>query len=151
MTEVNFYKLVRSSAEGVLPRLLEKIIKDSLRATILFQNNEKLEEFDEILWTYESRSFIPHTKFTDKNLFHQPIILSMNEKNLNNSDILITIDGSSPSSLDNFEKYMDIFDGNFEDQYKLAITRIENLINKGYKVNCWTQNNSGWEKVNSFS
>ena len=150
MTEINFYKLTRSSIEKLIPRLLEKILKENSRVLFLFKEEKNIIKYDEFLWTYKNDSFIPHSTTISKNFEFQPIILSLSEENCNDADIILTIDGCVPNSIENYKKFIDIFDGQNKNLYEEALSRIENLSNKGYKVNCWTQSASGWVKNVSF-
>jgi len=145
VTDINFYKLTRSSFEKLVPRLLEKILNEGSSVAFLFKEKERLKYFDEFLWVYSADSFLPHSTDNAFNNKLQPLLLALDEKNLNNPDVFITIEGFYPDCLNKYKKIIDIFDGKNKETFNDALVRVENIKNKGYKVNCWKQENTGWE------
>ena len=150
MTEINFYNITKSSVEKLLPRLLEKILEEGSSIAFLFKNIEVLQYMDDFLWTYKRESFIPHS--TDDSMYNnsQPILLSLKDENINNADVLITIEGFLTENINNYMKIIDIFDGNDKEIFEDALVRIEKIKNKGYKVSYWNQDDSGWKKTEQY-
>jgi len=150
VTEINFYKITRSSVEKLLPRLLEKIIQEGSMVNFLFKNQNRLEYIDDFLWTYSNESFIPHYVDDSNYINVHPILLSLSENINNNADVFVTIEGYLPENIEKYKKIIDIFDGKDDQIIKDALVRVENIKNKGYKVDCWRQEISGWEKSDKY-
>ncbi len=150
MTEINFYNITKSSVEKLLPRLLEKILQEGSNISFLFKNIEVLQYMDDFLWTYKKESFIPHS--TDDSMYYnsQPILLSLKDENINNADVLVTIEGFLTENINKYMKIIDIFDGNDKEIFEDALVRIEKIKNKGYKVSYWKQDDSGWKKTEQY-
>ncbi len=145
MTDINFYNLSRSSVEKLVPRLLEKILEEGSRVAFLFKEKDRLNYFDDFLWTYSKESFLPHSADNINKNQLQPLLLTLNEENLNDPDVFITIEGFCPECLSKYRKIIDIFDGKNMETRRDALVRVENIKNKGYKVNYWEQKSTGWE------
>tara|TARA_Y100000589_G_C27191815_1_gene645119 strand:- start:4215 stop:4673 length:459 start_codon:yes stop_codon:yes gene_type:complete len=150
VTEINFYKITRSSVEKLLPRLLEKIIQEGSMVNFLFKNQNRLEYIDDFLWTYSNESFIPHYVDDSNYINVHPILLSLSENINNNADVFVTIEGYLPENIEKYKKIIDIFDGKDDQIIKDALVRVEHIKNKGYKVDCWRQEISGWEKSDKY-
>ena len=60
MTNISFYHLIKRSLEHVLPKLLEKTLETGGRAVIFASSEERVKEIDDLLWTYEPNSWLPH-------------------------------------------------------------------------------------------
>ena len=150
MTEINFYKITRSSVEKLLPRLLEKIIQEGSMVNFLFKNQNRLEYIDDFLWTYSNESFIPHYVDDSNYINVHPILLSLSENINNNADVFVTIEGYLPENIEKYKKIIDIIDGKDDQIIKDALVRVEHIKNKGYKVDCWRQEISGWEKSDKY-
>ncbi|PPR77396.1 MAG: hypothetical protein CFH01_01560 [Alphaproteobacteria bacterium MarineAlpha2_Bin1] len=150
MTEINFYNITRSSVEKLLPRLLEKILQEGSTVDFLFKSLQKLEYIDDFLWTYTADSFIPHSTNDLNSSNLNLILLSLKEKDNNNADVFVTIEGFLPENIEKYKKVIDIFNGKDTEIFKDALDRVEKIRNKGYKVHCWRQENSGWEKAEQY-
>ena len=60
MTDISFYHLIKRSLENVLPKLLEKTLEAGGRAVIFASSEERVKEIDDLLWTYDPNSWLPH-------------------------------------------------------------------------------------------
>ena len=66
MTEVSFYHLTARPLESALPRLLERTLESNSRAVVITSSDERVEMLDDLLWTYDPASWLPHG--TKKNI-----------------------------------------------------------------------------------
>ncbi|MFT4252489.1 MAG: DNA polymerase III subunit chi, partial [Caulobacter sp.] len=74
--EIWFYHLERSSAEQVLPELLEKTLGRGWKALVRGGDPMRLNALDAHLWTFRDDSFLPHGLAEEPLAERQPVLLS---------------------------------------------------------------------------
>ena len=147
MTEVSFYHLERQSLDQVLPKLMERVIGAGLRAVVLAGSSERVERLNALLWTYDDASFLPHGARADGNLAEHPVFLTTEEENPNGATVLAVIDGVKPTYIGDFDRCLDIFNGNDEADVADARERWKKYKADGHEVVYWQQSPQGkWEK-----
>ena len=109
MTEIFFYKLKNSSIELFLISLIEKSISKKWNSIVLLDNIERMEEINDLLWTFDDTSFIPHGSQSDLNAEKQKVYLTCNEENPNNSKIIFSVDGIIIKKPDDWTRCVYIF------------------------------------------
>ena len=109
MTEIFFYKLKNTSIDLFLISLIEKSISKNWNSLVLLDNTERMEEINDLLWTFNDTSFIPHGSQSDLSPDKQNVYLTCNEENLNNSNIIFSIDGIIINEPDNWNRCIYIF------------------------------------------
>ena len=109
--EINFYEVDEGVVKAMGPVLL-KILDEKKRAFIFIKNLEKIKEIDASLWSYGRSKFIPHVTIFDKDFESekQPILISNEEKNLNNADYLIFLDEPNQDFLKGFSRSFYFFE-----------------------------------------
>ncbi len=147
MTEVSFYHLERQSLDQVLPKLMERVIGAGLRAVVLAGSQERVDRLNALLWTYDDESFLPHGASADGNVSEHPIFLTTEEENPNGATVLAVLDGVKPAYLGQFDRCLDIFNGNDEGDVADARERWKKYKAEGHDVVYWQQSPQGkWEK-----
>ena len=81
MTEIFFYKLKNTSIDLFLISLIEKSISKNWNSLVLLDNTERMEEINDLLWTFNDTSFIPHGSQSDPSPDKQNVYLTCNEEN----------------------------------------------------------------------
>lgn len=142
MTQISFYHLSSLTLEKALPKLLEKIILTKQNTIILTKNSDQTNLLNDIIWTYSTIKFIPHGSDKDKYPHEQPIYLTHEMQNPNNSSIFINLTGKL-HSIENFDKYLDIFDGNNEEDIKFARECFSKFKSDGFAIKYWKQQADG--------
>ena len=109
--EINFYEVDEGVVKAMGPILL-KILDEKKRAIIFIKNLDKIKEIDASLWSYGRSKFIPHVTIFDKDFesTEQPILISNEEKNLNNAHYLIFLDAPSKNFLNEFSRSFYFFE-----------------------------------------
>lgn len=145
MIRVDFYHLQKAPLEQVLPKLCEKAYATGKRIKILLGNEERVEFINALLWTYAEDSFLPHGSKKDGFVENQPIFISANEDNENNAQLLILADGAMPSIdlLSQYERILNIFDGNDEIALNNARTYWKQIKTLDGELHYWQQNERG--------
>lgn len=145
MVEINFYHLTSTPLEKALPKLLEKVV-DSGNRVCISTIAERIENIDKVLWNYSSKTFLAHGTENDPYPEIQPIYITASNDNPNGANILAIID-SEPLNIEEFEKCIDMFDGNSEEGLKKAKERLSKYKKLGFTITYWQQGIKGnWEK-----
>jgi DNA polymerase-3 subunit chi len=147
MMEVSFYHLSFSPLEKAIPKLLEKVVASNQRAVVIAANDELIDKYNEILWTYSSRTFLAHGSKKDGYCAEQPIYLTASNENPNGAKFIVITGGAVVSDISGFDKCLDIFDGSDEIELSKARERYKNYKQQGHNITYWKQTTEGnWEK-----
>jgi DNA polymerase-3 subunit chi len=141
---VDFYHLQSSPVERALPQLLERILKTGGRAVVMASSEDRVEALANTLWTYNPDAWLPHGTSKDGFADKQPIWLTEREENPNGAKFLVLTDGMASSRLNDFERCLDIFDGNHETMVAGARERWAAAKAAGHELHYWQQTDSGW-------
>ena len=132
--------------ERALPKLLEKALERGMRALVVAGSRERAAQLDELLWTYDPASFLPHGS-TGLDPERQPVWLAEDDANLNRASLLVLIDGQSSERLASFERAIDLFDGRDRAAVAAARERWQACKQAGHRLSYWQQTRQGgWEK-----
>ena len=77
ITQVSFYNILEDSLKTTA-RLVEKIYNAELSLLIFSHNSELIQSLNKIMWTFASKSFVPHGTLTDPMPEAHPILLGDN-------------------------------------------------------------------------
>ncbi len=155
MTELRFYHLQRRTLEQALPPLLEKVIERGMRAVVMTTSEERLEAFNQALWTWDAASFLPHGSAKDGFAADQPIWLTVTAENPNGATVLVLTDGADGGAgagtgagvLAGISLVCDLFDGNDGGAVAAARERWRRGKAAGHEMTYWQQSASGgWER-----
>lgn len=147
MTDIGFYHLQRTPLERALPKLLERVIGQGLRAVVIAGSEERVEALNTALWTYQDDSFLPHGSARDGNAEAQPIWLTVEDENPNGASVLVLTDGTDSAALERFERCVLLFDGTDEAALAAARRRWQAYKAAGHKLTYNQQTEQGgWEK-----
>ena len=146
LAEIGFYHLKTTPLERALPRLLERALKDGYRIVLMAGSTERVEHLNQLLWTYDDASFLPHGSARDGNAPRQPIFLTVAEGNPNQADMLVLVDGVRAADPGAYKRVCDMFDGNDETAVEAARQRWREAKLAGHALTYWEQTPSGWVK-----
>jgi DNA polymerase-3 subunit chi len=147
MTEVGFYHLTRTPLERALPKLLERVLANGMRAVVMAGSAERVAALDAALWTYEQLSFLPHGSARDGEAQSQPIWLTTDDENPNGAQVLVLTDGAASEHVGEFVRCLDMFDGRDPEAVQAARGRWKGFKDAGHALAYWQQNEAGgWEK-----
>lgn len=145
MTEISFYHLTTSPLEKALPKLLERAFSGGYKVCLLAESEARVEQLNQLLWTYEESSFLPHGSEKDEQPENQPILLSTVPNSLNNANLLVVTDGRSVN--EPYDRILDIFDGKNPEATASARERWKVYKSAGHEISYFSQNErGGWEK-----
>ncbi len=147
MTDIGFYHLTRTKLAQALPKLLEKVLDGGHRAVVRAGSEERVENLNSILWTYDAASFLPHGSARDGGGEYQPVWLTIGGDNPADAKILVLTDGVGAGDMAGFARCLEMFDGNDEQAVSAARARWSEYKGAGHTLTYWRQNdNGGWEK-----
>jgi DNA polymerase-3 subunit chi len=148
VTETLFYHLERRSLEDVLPDLCEKSLARGWRAVIRTDSAERSEALDTLLWTYSDESFLPHAQSGDGETDLQKIILTVEDENPNDAQILFCVGGARPkdwagAAISSLARVVMLFDGRDENALAAARANWKDAKAAGHDVTYWKETPSG--------
>ena len=148
MTEIRFYHLQSQSLEQALPGLLAKALQTGQNILVKTPDKRSAEHLNEILWTYDPNSFLPHGTEKDGHTDKQPIFITDQDENPNQADILILTYGTSLETIKDYKLCCEIFDGRSNEALQTARTKWKAYKNQGEEdLTYWQQTpQGGWEK-----
>lgn len=148
MTHINFYHLTQTDKMRALPRLMEKVVDAGQRAIIWSEDIQSIDMMNTVLWTYSTKTFIPHGVKVDGFSARQPIYLTTQDENPNRASVIAVMDEVIPDFVDSFEKCLYLFNGKDREHTQLARQQWKAMKDKGYSLDYWKQGSKGnWEKV----
>jgi DNA polymerase-3 subunit chi len=147
VTAVQFYHLTATPLERALPKLVEKIYGAGHRVLLVDSVAERLDILNQVLWTYSTLTFLPHSSTKEPQPEEQPILLSPTITNTNHAEILLVTDGTAVTRENNFSRVLDIFDGNDKEALDKARNRWKTYKDSGYTMTYFRQTEQGnWEE-----
>ena len=148
MTEIGFYHLTKTSLPNALFRLLEKILASGKRVVVRTGSVERVKFLNDALWTIDAASFLPHGTDKEGNGVQQPIWLTADFTNPNDAEVLILTDGADGTAYQEYDRCLEIFDGNDDEAVVAARKRWRKFNDLGLSLTYWKQIESGrWEKA----
>lgn len=146
--DVQFYQLLTSPLERALPKLLEKASAGGYRVLVLADSETRVEQLNDVLWTYDPNSFLPHGSAKDGRMSDQPILLSTDIVADNDPTLVIVTDGRAIPTDASYARLLDMFDGRDEAATTAARERWTAYKNAGCGISYLKQTaTGGWEKA----
>jgi DNA polymerase-3 subunit chi len=148
MTEFLFYHLHRQRTEDVLPALLERSLDRGWRVVVQSSSEERVDALDAHLWTFREDSFLPHGTYREVTAAHQPVLLTVEDHNLNGAAVRFLIDRAPvPEDAERYDRVVVLFDGEDEEAVAEARQRSEAAKAWGFAVTYWQADEQGrWQR-----
>jgi DNA polymerase-3 subunit chi len=146
MTETLFYHLERRALEDVLPGLIEKTLERGWRALIRCDSAERAEAIDNLLWTYDDQSFVPHEQAGDGDSARQPVLITVEEANANAANVLFLVGGAVPpawNETNDLTRIVLMFDGRDPAMLSSARAAWKDAKAAGHEATYWKEMPSG--------
>ena len=148
MTEALFYHLERRALEDVLPGLVEKSLERGWRAVVKTDSSERSDALDNLLWTYDDRSFLAHAQSGDGEASRQPVLITVQDENPNGAQILFCIGGAQPADwraagLSSLARVVMLFEGRDAAMLDTARAAWKDAKQAGHDVTYWKESASG--------
>jgi DNA polymerase-3 subunit chi len=127
-SRVDFYVLKSSTARQrwtFACRLTEKAYLRDLRVVVLSANIADAETIDELLWTFNERSFVPHVIHRhDQPDAATPVRLTPDLDAIDGADLLLNLGDCLPAGLERFSRIAEVIDAD-EERRRLGRERFK--------------------------
>ncbi len=146
MTEVLFYHLTQTPLERTLPDLLVRTLQRGWRAVVRAATPAHLPRLDDLLWSYDPASFLPHDVAGQAPLPDTPVYLTSGPELPNNPNILFLVERArvAVEEAPQFERLCLLFNGHEPDALDAA--RADWMAVKEAKLSgkYWAQDDGRW-------
>ena len=151
MREANVYILSNLSWVKAFPKIMEVAVSKGAKVHVRCDSEAIVQEIDNLLWTYEQLSFLPHATDKDPMPNEQPIIISSQNKPLNSADVLALVGKDIPENIQDYKKALILCDPKDASAKEATYKQIDFLKKNDFKIRYFKQNQNGaWEAANSF-
>lgn len=146
MNSVNFYHLKKTNTYLALCKLLEKAFRKNYKVLVRTDSEVACDEIDEILWSYEQSSFLPHSKKGDDQTHFSPIYITNEIDNPTNAGCLFILNTSnfSASEVLNFERTFILFNNDDKDFIGVARKFWADIGSFELERKYWVEEKKGW-------
>jgi DNA polymerase-3 subunit chi len=130
MTErVDFYVLKTAAAKqrwAFACRLTEKAYLKNLKIVVLSDSLADAQALDELLWTFNERSFVPHKICLDEQAVDHatPVHLTLEPAAIPSADLLVNLGQRLPMQLQGYTRIAEIIDAD-EERRRLGRERFK--------------------------
>jgi len=135
MIRVDFYLLTDSSQEArqlFACRLAEKAYQKKHQIYILVNSMAAAEQLDQLLWTFQDDSFLPHEIYSQNTPLSAPIQIGTSGYPAT-CDTLFNLTSALPDNIEHFSRIIEIVPNN-ENERQQARDRFRLYRQKGYSL-----------------
>jgi DNA polymerase-3 subunit chi len=148
LSEVLFYHLERRALDDVLPGMIEKTLERGWRALIRVESSERADALDNLLWTYNEQTFLPHAQAGDGDAKRQPVLITVEDDNPNGANVLFLVGGATPPPWDaaatkSLTRIVLMFDGRDAELLARARAAWRDAKATGHEVTYWKESAAG--------
>ena len=148
MTETLFYHLERRTLDDVLPSLVTRTLERGQRVLIKADSADRASALDNLLWTYDDQSFLPHAQVGDGDAKRQPVLITTEDENANSANVLFLVGGAEPLPWDGAQanaltRIVLMFDGRDADSLTRARAAWKEAKAAGHDATYWKEMPSG--------
>ena len=137
MTQIDFY-ILDNKARGnkflLACRLTEKAYQAGRRVCITTDTEQDASHINELLWTYNEQSFIPHDIYKKNDSQGRPVLVASPLESTDEHDVLINLASEVPACFSQFERLLEPVD-NDESNKESGRNRYRYYRNCGYNIN----------------
>jgi len=145
---IDFYHLEKMSFEEAVPLVLEKAYERGNKVLVRLEGASASDSLNQVLWTYNPDSFIPHGVEKDGFPEEQPIFITHKKDfNPNGADILVVYNPKDVPEMAGFSRVLIFFNGMDEEALKDARFVWRNT-RENNELHYWQKENGRWaEKI----
>lgn len=137
MTQVEFYSVDEEDSKLPFAHITEVVKRGYRKGQKIFihtENKKLAEKVDEILWTLDTKSFLPHQLVGEDENTKPPIEIGFGQTPKIRPDILINLSSEIPSFFSHFNWVFEYAHGDDESKEK-ARSRFKFYRERGYPLN----------------
>jgi DNA polymerase-3 subunit chi len=132
MTRVDFHFNVADKIDYGC-RLIRKVRKAGQKAVVFCDDEARLRQFDEALWTFAPLDFIPHLMGSDPLADRTPVLLTSRPADLPHHEVLVNLGSTLPQFFTRFERLVEVVGADPEDRNQ-ARQRYRYYKDRGYPL-----------------
>jgi DNA polymerase-3 subunit chi len=136
----DFYHLVASPLETVLPRICERVLTEGQRLVVVAEPAQ-LDALDEQLWSFARGSFLPHGRAGQPHAERQPLLLSSEPAPVNDARNIALIDGHWRDEALSFDRIFYFFDATRLDEARASWRALKDR--EDVERHYWKQDGGG--------
>ncbi|MDX1916764.1 MAG: DNA polymerase III subunit chi [Rickettsiaceae bacterium] len=142
--EIKFYA-VEEDLEKTACGVIEKCYQSGVRTLVICENESIQEIMNKMLWTFKQKSFIPHGSINEERAHEQQILITHQQENLNNANLLVLI-GAASIDISNFTRIFVVYN-ELSDTHKSNIKNLKDAASLlDSKILSYKKRNDGtWE------
>jgi len=136
MTQVDFYIVPGDSPENRLRfacRLTDKAYRLGNRVFIHTESAQQTRLLDDLLWTFQQNSFIPHSLYQDATEAPAPVLLAHDAEPDASSQVLINLAAEVPLFFSRFERVAELVNEDAETR-RAGRSRYSFYKERGYPL-----------------
>jgi len=136
MTRIDFYVLADETLEQqqlFACRLAQKAVKQGHRVYIHTSSDHQSQQLDDLLWTFSTHSFVPHTRQAAECAQH-PVFISHQGDPHGIHDVLINLSLKTPDCFSRFERLAELVNQH-ENIRQAGRERFKFYKSRGYPLN----------------
>ncbi len=96
-------------------------------------NQNRLKQFDELLWAFSEKDFIAHAPFAEPAARKSPVVLVNQDERLENHHLLLNLDDRTPAFFSRFSRLFEVVSADEEDR-AMARLRFSYYRDRGYPL-----------------
>lgn len=135
LPHVTFYLLNQSVPDGKLRaacRLTKKALARGCTAYIQAEDDRQASRLDDLLWTFDQGSFLPH-RLDSGDAEPAPVTIGCRAPGTDPADVLIALSADMPDHFDIYRRIAEVVDGTDEDK-RLARQRYRIYRERGCEL-----------------
>lgn len=132
MTTIDFYFNAEDRI-AVACRLAAKAVQQKNRVLVYAPQAELAQKLDRTLWTWQAISFVPHCYAGDALADETPVLISLENKESTNREILINLGAECPPFFERHERLLEIV-GQDDDERRAGRARYAFYRDRGYAL-----------------
>lgn len=132
MTRIDFYTHVPDKARFTCA-ILAKVVERGNRAFVLVPDRAQAERLDELLWTFQPLSFLPHCLSDHKLSAETAVVIDHRDLQPPHDDILLNLRPDRPAIFSRFQRLVEIVSTDDDDR-AAARDRFKFYRDRGYEI-----------------
>ena len=133
MTRIDFYQITdsRLSEDALVFKLCQKAYAAQQKVLLLTRSEQHSQHLDQLLWTHDDESFIPHDQ-QDEEGFITPILINHEADPRGERQLLINLSNEIPLFFAQFERVLELVT---DDNKTQARNHYSYYKERGYPLN----------------
>ena len=146
VAEFLFYHLTQAPLSRALPDVLTRSLQRGWRAVVRAGAADRLGALDEMLWTHDEASFLPHGTAAMGHEAEQPVYLTAGRENPNSAKVLMLVEGARVAVEEDaaWDRTCLFFDGRAPDALQNARADWVAVRDAGLTGKYWAQEDGRW-------